>query len=1027
MSLATIALRAYAERVERKEGKSVRRLHESDRPRHVLLFDLATSNGTAEHLLFGGYRYLSLLWGEGACRVMVREEGLFCADDVAQCDPETMGALEYYARTHPLDVERGLPDRLRLFAAREFLDRQFLRAAYRDRAWVTGFGLPRLLSLLAVKATAARGPFKGGFSLVMWQRKEESGAWVENKFRPRIDIKAIDSNRQLIGFTRRNEPDSADLIPEGSLDGKPVKGSKYAGHFLDLKTLSFALTNESHSLPFACDTFGVPCGQPVEHHVVSEEAIDALRNRLKAQTRLLEAMLDEFYRYRIGLAPDKAFSPASIGKAHLDAMGIRPILERQPDFPKHVLGAAMNAFYGGRAETRIRSQIVPVVYTDVLSMYPTVNTLTGLWPFLTCERIEVSEDTEAVRAFLEGATFEQCLNPKTWKSFNVLVQVAPDGEPYPSRTRDPIGKGFQIGVNPLTSAEPLWYALPDVIAAKLSSGRTPKVLQAIRLIAHETDSLLTAIFLRGRVWIDPANTDLFPATIEERMRSKRREDVSATERKRLSSFLKVFANATSYGVFAEFNRDESGGKQRVRVWRGSGETFETTVSAAEDPGRFAFPPLAAITTASARLMLCLIELSVREAGGTFAMCDTDSLAIVATERGGLLPCPAGSEKTHRGQEAVRALSWDQVEAIRTTFERLNPYDKAVVPGSILKLEDENLDPVTGKRRQLYCYSISAKRYALFNVGRKGGVEIRKASGHGLGYLRAPIGADAGCAWLDEAWVYIVTADGLKREAKPPEWFGEPALTPVPLSSFHVLRAFARHNAGKPYAEQVKAFGTLLTATIADLGRPVGVGPGPFQLIAPDGVDALTQPWTDLHSGNIYRVSATAEFGGRGIARIQTHGDVLERYRVHPESGTVGPHDRPSTGETVGLLSREPRTVCRVLYVGKESNRLEEVQAGMVDDANQVFTVYNDPKDDSVWRAVVSVLRTTPREAIIAASKLSPRAIRDILAHRAIPRRDSRNALEQLAITHAREELKKRGLEAPKEMAAALFELFEAQQ
>jgi len=33
------------------------------------------------------------------------------------------------------------------------------------------------------------------------------------------------------------------------------------------------------------------------------------------------------------LDPDQAYSPASIGRAYLRAMGIRPILERQPDFP----------------------------------------------------------------------------------------------------------------------------------------------------------------------------------------------------------------------------------------------------------------------------------------------------------------------------------------------------------------------------------------------------------------------------------------------------------------------------------------------------------------------------------------------------------------------------------------------------------------------------------------------------------------------------------------------------------------------
>ncbi len=45
------------------------------------------------------------------------------------------------------------------------------------------------------------------------------------------------------------------------------------------------------------------------------------------------------------------------------------------------------------------------------------------------------------------------------------------------------------------------------------------------------------------------------------------------------------------------------------------------------------------------------------------------------------------------------------------FEALNPYDRNVIGGSVLKIEDDNYDPKTGKQRQLHCLAISAKRYA----------------------------------------------------------------------------------------------------------------------------------------------------------------------------------------------------------------------------------------------------------------------------------------------------------------------------
>ena len=112
-------------------------------------------------------------------------------------------------------------------------------------------------------------------------------------------------------------------------------------------------------------------------------------------------------------------------------------------------------------------------------------------------------------------------------------------------------------------------------------------------------------------------------------------------------------------------------------------------------------------------MLAMLERCVTDAGGAYAMCDTDSMAIVATERG---------EELSSG---LAALSWETVDAIIAKFASLNPYDRSAVPGSVLKLEDLNFEPETGERRQLYCHAISAKRYALFNVSESGAPELRR--------------------------------------------------------------------------------------------------------------------------------------------------------------------------------------------------------------------------------------------------------------------------------------------------------------
>jgi hypothetical protein len=177
--------------------------------------------------------------------------------------------------------------------------------------------------------------------------------------------------------------------------------------------------------------------------------------------------------------------------------------------------------------------------------------------------------------------------------------------------------------------------------------------------------------------------------------------------------------------------------------------------------------MAALITGAARLMLALLEKSVSDFGGTYAMEDTDSMAIVATEHGGIVPCPGGPCRTSDEQPGIQALSWKQVDQIVGKFASLNPYRPDAVPGSVLKIEDDNRDPKTGKRRQIYCYAISAKRYALFEWGENSApILLRKGlnnhddrwSEHGLGHLLNPTDPES----EDREWIAQIWQDMILR-------------------------------------------------------------------------------------------------------------------------------------------------------------------------------------------------------------------------------------------------------------------------
>ena len=261
---------------------------------------------------------------------------------------------------------------------------------------------------------------------------------------------------------------------------------------------------------------------------------------MAATARLYEAISAEYRRHPIKLQITKAFSPASIGKAYLEAMGIRPRLECQPDFPRDVLGHAMTAYYGGRAECRIRRVSVPVVYLDFLSMYPTVNALMGLWRHVTAERIEAQDATDEIRQLVDRVEFADCLDPALWRELPALVQIKPAGDVLPVRARYGNGRSWGIGSNPLWADEPQWYAFPDVIASRLISGRSPEIIRAIRLVPIGQQRGLKPVELRGELGIDPRRHDLFRAAIEQRRQLSEKTGT-------LGRFLKTFSNGTSYG------------------------------------------------------------------------------------------------------------------------------------------------------------------------------------------------------------------------------------------------------------------------------------------------------------------------------------------------------------------------------------------------------------------------------------------------------------------------------------------------
>ena len=624
---------------------------------------------------------------------------------------------------------------------------------------------------------------------------------------------------------------------------------------------------------------------------------------MQATIGLLNTLLAEFRGYRVGdLLPEKAYSAASISKAFLGTMGVVPP-EQKFQLDDKTLGICLQGYYGGRAEIRIRHTPVPIVYTDFTSQYPTVNTLLGLWRLLIAKELRVRDATEEVKMLLESLTPDQLLTQSTWPKLAFFALIQPDSDVLPVRTiygDEYIGEQTNIGLNPLTSSKPVWFAGPDLVASLLLSRKIPNILRAIRFETVGVQEGMRSVNL-GSGSIDPYKDDFFRKVIEER-KGKDKTDP-------LYYFFKILANAGCYGIYAEVNKLQTGKNdpKTIGIFSGERDRTEQTCTV-EPPGPWYFPPVSALITAGGRLLLAMLERMVTDAGGSYLMCDTDSMAIVASERGGLVPCKGGPHRTADGGDAVKALPWRQVRGIVDRFETLNPYDSLIVPGSILNIEDINRDRI-GSQRQIYGYGISAKRYALYTFDGSN-VKLIKASEHGLGlYYRPKEGRDSDCEvalWIKEGWQWIVNR-ALGLPCCEPDWFRLPVMRRIAISTPNVMKALRTLN-----RDQARPYNFALSPVLLNLSTLPITLLGPFEK---DSARWEKMPYIDIHTGTVHTLNPPSL-----LVLAQTFETVFSQYVRHPEYKSLAPEGTPCKADSHGLLKRYPVTASGFHLIGKETER-----------------------------------------------------------------------------------------------------------
>ena len=427
-------------------------------PDHALVWDTETMLDLNQTLNFGVWRFCELHGTE----YPAVQEGIFYRDGLAREDIQTIVA---YAQKHLTDgLVNGAERELKVLSRAEFVEKVFWESV-RAGALIVGFNLSFDISRIAVRWTAARN---GGFSFVLSQLSKKQ---VENRHRPRIRVAPLNGVAELIELTAARRKDE---------QYKWVRG-----RFLDLHTVAFALTDNSYSLASAIQAFHSrpekmeyePTGQ------ITDKEITYARRDVHATLGLLNALKAEYELHPIALRPDRAYSPASIGKAYLRAMGIAEPMRKFRNLPPKTHGIAMAAYYGGRTECRIRRWPVPVVPVDLTSEYPSVDALLGIWDALTAGRLKIEDATEDVRALLANVTLDDLFRPALWKQLNFYARIIPEGDVLPIRSvYDSKSGTCNIGLNALHWKQPMWVAGPDLIASVLLSGHIPNVQEAFHVV-----------------------------------------------------------------------------------------------------------------------------------------------------------------------------------------------------------------------------------------------------------------------------------------------------------------------------------------------------------------------------------------------------------------------------------------------------------------------------------------------------------------------------------------------------------------
>ena len=446
----------------------------------------------------------------------------------------------------------------------------------------------------------------------------------------------------------------------------------------------------------------------------------------------------------------------------------------------------------------------------------------------------------------------------------------------------------------------LWYTLPDLIASKLLTGKSPKIIEAITFFPQGVQSGLKDIEVLPGINLKKGE-DLFKKLIEQRFAIKKQKQTKELDQ--LQKILKIIANSTCYGKFIQLDTRNTILEKKVTVY--GLDTFDIDTYKLENPAKFFHPIISVFLTAGSRLILAAAEYLLEQNKGYMMYCDTDSVFV----------------------------SPDHAKLIQDFFRPLNPYniDDSMEMFKVQEEDDKKLEKV-------WCLAFSSKRYAVYEY-QNDTITILKYSNHALGHY---LTIDPKEFWHD---MILLQYHPERKEEITSKYETIYAISELIITHYSFLKSFDGVNQGKTYSQMTKPYDTVLVGT-ACRKDPTGMPIVPFVPRIEQYDEIPFMPFVDK-SGREYPNSKSL--------------DTVEYWKkMSLVFSEYGDHRETKLDELDGIVKRKHIVFGKesIRYVGKEIHDLEE---SMVFGASKNDSIMYENEQEKIHRIINNLTEEKARE------------------------------------------------------------------